>query len=100
MSQTTFNVPNISCGHCVRSIRAALGEVAGVQQVNVDIGAKQVEVIYDSAMVNEERFETVLAGADYPVAKAEEEAEEEVEAESQAELLVRAGNASCSCCHI
>jgi hypothetical protein len=58
----------------------------------VDIGTKQVEVIYDSAMVNEERLETVLAEADYPVAR--------VEAEPQEELLLTVGNASCSCCHI
>jgi copper chaperone len=92
MSQATFNVPSISCGHCVRAIRAALGEVVGIQQVNVEIGTKQVEVIYDSTLVNETQMETVLAEADYPVAK--------VDAEQQEELLLTATSVSCSCCHI
>ena len=92
MSQATFNVPSISCGHCVRTIRAALGEVVGVQQVNVDIGTKRVEVIYDSILANEAQMETVLAEADYPVAKED--------AEQQDELLLTATSTSCSCCHI
>jgi copper chaperone len=92
VSQATFNVPSISCGHCVRTIRAALDEMAGVQQVAVGIDTKQVEVVYDPAMVNEAQMETVLAEADYPVAK--------VGIEQQEELMHTAASASCSCCHI
>jgi copper chaperone CopZ len=92
MSQAVFNVPSISCGHCVRTIRTALSEVAGIQQVNVDIDTKQVAVVYDPAAVNEVEMKAILAEADYPVAEAGAEQREGVE-------LVEAG-ASCGCCRI
>jgi copper ion binding protein len=92
MSQATFSVPSISCDHCVRTIRAALGEVAGVQHVDVDIDTKQVSVVYDSAAVSEIQMKVVLAAADYPVAVAETVQPEAME-------LAGAG-ASCGCCHI
>jgi copper chaperone len=92
MSQAIFNVPSISCGHCVRTIRAALGEVAGVNQVNVDIDTKQVTVVYDATVVNEAQMTDVLAEADYPVVEADTAQPEEL-------TLVEAG-ASCSCCRI
>jgi copper ion binding protein len=34
----------MSCGHCVTSVSNAVGEVAGVSGVNVDLDAKRVEV--------------------------------------------------------
>lgn len=92
MSQTIFNVPSISCGHCVRTIRAALGEVAGVQQVNVDIDTKQVAVVYNPATVGEAEMKAALAEADYPVVEAG--------AERAEELALVADGASCGCCRI
>jgi copper chaperone len=92
MSQATFNVPSISCGHCVRTIRTALGEVEGVQQVAVDIDTKQVEVIYDPATVSEAQMKATLAEADYPVIEAG--------AEQMEELAFVADGASCGCCRI
>jgi copper chaperone len=92
MSQVTFNVPSISCGHCVRTIRAALDELAGVQQVNVDIDAKQVEVVYDSAAVSEAQMKAILAEADYPVIESSTEY-------AEAMVLTNAGS-GCGCCRI
>jgi copper chaperone len=92
MSQVTFNIPSISCGHCVRTIRAALGEVAGVQQVEVDIDAKQVAVVYDATVVGEAQMRDVLAEADYPVVETDA-------AQPEGLTLVEAG-ASCGCCRI
>ena len=40
----TFNVPDISCEHCVTAISAEVGQVAGVDQVVVDIDTKTVTV--------------------------------------------------------
>jgi copper chaperone len=92
MSQVTFNVPSISCGHCVRTIRAVLGEVAGVQQVEIDIDMKQVAVAYDATVVSEAQMKDVLAEADYPVVETDP-------ASSQTLAFVEAG-ASCGCCRI
>jgi len=39
-----FNVPAISCDHCSNAIESSVGEVHGVDAVNVDIDAKTVTV--------------------------------------------------------
>jgi copper chaperone len=45
MSETlTYTVPAIHCEHCVMSIREELEEVAGVDDVAVDLDAKLVTV--------------------------------------------------------
>ena len=41
----TYRVPGISCNHCKAAIEAAVGEVAGVSSVNVDVAAKSVAVV-------------------------------------------------------
>lgn len=92
MSEVEFNVPSISCSHCVRTIRAALSEVAGVQQVDVDIDTQKVAIVYDPAAVGEEEMKAVLAEADYPVA--------ESGAGQPDELVLNAEGAGCSCCRI
>lgn len=44
MKTETFNVPSISCGHCVAAITDEVSGVAGVKNVNVDLGTKLVRV--------------------------------------------------------
>ncbi|MBC6457956.1 heavy-metal-associated domain-containing protein [Actinomadura sp. HBU206391] len=44
MSEITFTVPAISCGHCVSAISGEVGRVAGVREVVVDVDAKRVTV--------------------------------------------------------
>ena len=44
MTEITFTVPAISCGHCVSAISGEVGQVAGVREVVVDIDAKRVTV--------------------------------------------------------
>lgn len=67
--ETTLSVPDVSCEHCVRTINGALGEVAGVEQVHVDIPSKTVSLAYDEKQVSMERIEEILDEAGYPVAK-------------------------------
>ena len=40
----TLRVPDMSCGHCVQAVSDAVGKVAGVSDVKVDLDAKRVEV--------------------------------------------------------
>jgi len=68
MATTVLNVPDISCEHCERAIKGALTPVAGVQQVVVDIPAKQVRVEYDQRQVSLDRMKEILQEEDYPVA--------------------------------
>jgi copper chaperone len=42
-----LNVPGISCAHCKTSIEGAVGELMGVDRVNVDIAGRSVAVDFD-----------------------------------------------------
>ena len=68
MATTVFNVPDISCEHCERTITNALAPVDGVRTVNVDIPAKQVQVDYDERRIGVDRMQQILGNEDYPVA--------------------------------
>ncbi len=45
--QTTYNVPAISCDHCVHAITTAVSPLDGVSSVDVDIETKTVTVAGD-----------------------------------------------------
>jgi copper chaperone len=47
MTKKTFIVPNISCGHCTRTIETELGELAGVTRVKAEVASKQVTVEWE-----------------------------------------------------
>ena len=53
MSEThaVLNVPSISCNHCKMAIEGAVGALAGVRSVAVDVGAKSVTVDFESGDV-------------------------------------------------
>ncbi len=46
MTTTTLSVPDISCGHCKSSIEGAVGELFGIDSVEVSIEAKTVAVSF------------------------------------------------------
>jgi copper chaperone len=70
MASAILRVPDVSCEHCERAIKQALGRAAGVRQVDVNIPSKEVRVSYDEAVVDLERIKTILKDEDYPVASA------------------------------
>lgn len=67
--EITLSAPDISCEHCAKTINGALGEVAGVSDVNVSIPAKTVSLSYDPSQVTLEHIEQVLDEEGYTVAK-------------------------------
>lgn len=48
MESKTFTIPNISCGHCVSSIKNELSELEGVESVEGDPAGKTLTVRWDS----------------------------------------------------
>jgi len=62
---TTFNVPDMTCGHCEKSVRSALGEALPGAAVTVDLDAKRVSVEGDAA-----RAEEAIRDAGYTPEKA------------------------------
>ena len=65
MESKTFSIPNISCGHCVMSIKNELIEIEGVSNVEGDPDSKKVTVEYD-APVTLEKIKSTLEEINYP----------------------------------
>jgi copper chaperone CopZ len=66
MSELTFNVPGMTCGHCEAAVKGEVGKVAGVADVTVDLGTKLVTVNGDAldrdaivSAIDEAGFEVV-----------------------------------------
>ena len=68
MSTLTLNVPDISCGHCKSSIEGAVGELAGVDKVEVTIDARTVDVAFDDPTVDQAAIVDAIEGVGYEVA--------------------------------
>jgi copper chaperone len=67
MTTTTFSIPNISCGHCVMSIKNELSEIEGVKSVEGDPQNKSVTVAWD-APVTLDQIKATLEEINYPTA--------------------------------
>jgi copper chaperone CopZ len=67
MEKETFSIPNISCGHCVMSIKNELGEIEGIKSVEGSPEAKTISVEWQSPATLEKIKET-LKEINYPAA--------------------------------
>ena len=68
MTTTTFNIPSISCNHCVKTIEFELKEVPGVEEVKADAETKTAEITYTDP-ASENQIIKVLAEINYPVVR-------------------------------
>ena len=66
MSTVTYNIPNISCGHCVHTIQMEVGELPGVETVEANADTKTAKIIFDSP-ATEESIKALLVEINYPV---------------------------------
>ncbi len=67
MSTITYTIPNISCEHCVHTIKMELGEIEGVLQVQANQSDRLVSIQYEPPATPEE-IETLLTEINYPPA--------------------------------
>jgi copper chaperone CopZ len=67
MEKKTFSIPNISCGHCVMSIKNELSELEGVTSVEGNPETKSIDVEWDAPITEEKLMET-LKEINYPAA--------------------------------
>lgn len=65
MAKQTFSVPNISCDHCVNTIRNALKELDGVNLMDGDVKNRQISVEYEDP-ATEEKIREKLKEINYP----------------------------------
>ncbi|MFC1815436.1 heavy-metal-associated domain-containing protein [Thermodesulfobacteriota bacterium] len=65
MEKQTLTIPNISCGHCVMTIKNELSELDGVKTVAGDPASKGITVEWDSPATLETILNT-LKEINYP----------------------------------
>jgi copper chaperone len=67
MTQKTFSVQNIHCGHCTMTIERELKQLEGVKNASADLETKMVTVEWD-APATWDSIQALLAEINYPVA--------------------------------
>jgi copper chaperone len=63
----TYTIPNISCGHCVHTIKSEVTELEGVQSVDANMDTKQAIITFEPP-ATEEKIKALLAEINYPAA--------------------------------
>ncbi len=67
MTTVTYKIPNISCNHCVHTIKMEVGDLPGVQSVEADAATKTATITFD-APATEDAIKSLLAEINYPAA--------------------------------
>jgi copper chaperone len=65
MEEKTVNIPKISCGHCVMTIKREVSEMKGIQSVEGDETTKRVTIKWD-APATWEKISGTLQELGYP----------------------------------
>jgi copper chaperone len=68
MTTVSYTIPNISCHHCVHTIKNEVGELPGVKAVEADVATKVATITFETP-ASEEAIKGLLAELNYPVAK-------------------------------
>ena len=67
MTDTTFDVPEMSCDHCKAAIEGELNKLSGVEYSNADLEEGSVKVSYEEGRVSEEQLKNAIEDAGYAV---------------------------------
>jgi len=67
MTKDTFSIPNISCGHCVNTIKNELSELEGIKSVEGSPEAKTVDVEWE-APASLDKIKDTLKEINFPAA--------------------------------
>ena len=67
MATQTYGVPGVTCGHCKSAIESEVGQVPGVERVEVDLDAKTVVI---EGTADADAVVAAIAEAGYEVAPA------------------------------
>ncbi|OJX38085.1 MAG: heavy metal transporter [Chloroflexi bacterium 44-23] len=65
MNTVTYNVPGISCNHCVHTIQSELSELEGVKSVVASADNKTATITFEPP-ANEIEIKKLLAEINYP----------------------------------
>jgi copper chaperone len=67
MINIILNVQGMSCGHCVNSIQGSVGQLEGVNQVNVKLDDAQVEVTFNESQVSLDKIKETIEDQGYEI---------------------------------
>jgi copper chaperone CopZ len=65
MKTVTYTIPNISCNHCVHTIKMEISELEGVKSVDANASTKKATITFD-APATEAKIKATLAEINYP----------------------------------
>jgi copper chaperone CopZ len=68
VEEVTLTAPDISCDHCIATIRKALSKLAGVEFMGGNPQTKQVTIRYDPLVVTLAAIEKAMEEEGYPLA--------------------------------
>jgi copper chaperone len=66
MDEKTYTVTGMTCAHCVLSVREEVGDVAGVEAIDVDLATGRLAVRGDG--IEDDAIAGAVAEAGYEVA--------------------------------
>lgn len=66
MKTVTYQIPNISCNHCVHTVKMELEMLEGVDHVAADVETQKAEITYQEP-ASEQAIKDTLAEINYPV---------------------------------
>ena len=69
MEKTILEAPDISCDHCIQTIKSSVEKLPGVQFVSGDPEGKQVVVEFDPGQTPLAGIEAAMEEEGYPVKK-------------------------------
>ncbi len=67
MKTVTYTIPAIHCGHCVHTVKMEVGDLEGVQSVDVDLASKEATITFEDP-ASEEEIVNLLKEINYPPA--------------------------------
>jgi copper chaperone CopZ len=65
-THVTLSAPDISCGHCVSTVKETVNSLPGVESVSASDETKLVDITFDSTKVDVSRISAALSDAGYP----------------------------------
>ncbi|HCD43039.1 MAG TPA: copper-binding protein [Lachnoclostridium sp.] len=67
MAKSVINVDGMACEHCVKAITNAVGALAGVSGVSVDLAAKTVTVDHDPDQASVQTIKSEIEDQGYDI---------------------------------
>jgi copper ion binding protein len=67
MTTEVIKIEGMMCGHCQANVEKAIEDIAGVNEVKVDLAAKQATVSFDPDVASLDAIKAAVADAGYTV---------------------------------